>query len=104
MPEQYASLLSAHALHERGVRTVVVTGDPEAAAGRSLCAAARAVYAPDVFLLSAPSGAAGAELAALLPWVRDYLQGVDASAAHVCDSSTCLEPTSDAGVLRAMLQ
>ena len=103
MPEQYASLMSAHALHEGGVRTVVVTGDAESPATRALLAAARAVYAPDVFLLSVRPGAAAEELAALLPWVRDYLEAAETSAAHVCDSSMCWEPTSDPEALRAML-
>ncbi|NJD06864.1 MAG: thioredoxin domain-containing protein, partial [Methylococcaceae bacterium] len=85
-PLGHAALLRALQLHLRGVRTVVIRGQPEAM--EPWVALVHSVYDPALLCLAIPSGA-GSLPEPLSQWNTDL-----PVAALVCDSTRCLPPVA----------
>ncbi len=103
-PGEYTSLLLAHRLHAGEFRVTVVAGEAGSEETLQLLRAAGTAYATDNYVVLMPPGAAGSEIAALLPVARDHPLFHGRSAAYVCTRSACSEPVTEPDRLRRLLQ
>jgi uncharacterized protein YyaL (SSP411 family) len=101
-PSAFSHFLSALDFGLAPSSEVVVTGPPAAPGTAALRDVVRRSFLPGTVLLYAPNGEQGAELAGLVPSIRD-LPRRNGPAAYVCQGFACQAPVSDPGELRRAL-
>ncbi|MEW6221592.1 MAG: thioredoxin domain-containing protein [Thermodesulfobacteriota bacterium] len=102
-PADFPWLVQASSWLVASPRKVVVAGPSEAAATKSLLAAARQTYAPDAVFLLRRTDVADDPLLALAPGVRDLAPAGGQAAAYVCAGFACQRPLTDPQALARLL-
>ena len=102
-PVSYPYALLAVDLLVGPMREVGVAGPAGDAATQALLAQVRGRFLPRTVLLLHPSGEAGAEVAALAPFVAGQGPVEGRPAAYVCEGFTCQLPVTDPAALARLL-
>jgi hypothetical protein len=102
-PRAVPMMLAALALHQAGMRQVVIVGERQAADTQTLAAAARAFLPFSVVMVVEP-GAHQDEVARVVPAIAGMRMRDGRATAYVCRDFACEAPTSDAGELARLLK
>jgi hypothetical protein len=102
-PGGFVSLLMAHRSYAGESRVTVIAGEPGTSDTDRLLRGAASVYAPDNFVVLAPSGEPDGVVPATLPVAEGHGLFHGRSAAYVCTRHACAEPVTDPQQLRLLL-
>lgn len=74
---------------------IVIVGDPLEADTQAMISTIQSRYAPNTLLILYPSGAAGAEVEAIIPLVQGKIALGGKATAYVCENFSCRSPTTE---------